>query len=371
MRPFTCTHCGNTVFFENSHCARCGSALGYVPDEQRLVAFVSLAEAVPWERAGEPGTPLRPCANRMQHALCNWMVDTGIDGALCASCRLNLTVPDPAVAGHLARWTAIESAKRRLVYGARRLGLSLVPKVGAGDTQGLGFRVLDPAAEADPVVTGHADGVVTLNLLEADDVHRETVRASFQEPWRTVLGHLRHEFAHYVFHRWIAGDDEALARWRAAFGDERADYAQALQAYHAQGAPAGWEAQHVSAYATAHPHEDWAETCAHLLLIVDALETAHAWGLQLNGPVAQAAPQAPTLEAASIDVLVLQQWLPVAQCLNAMNRSLGLRDSYPFLLPPAVVGKLQVAAVLVQRAAGERVDLSAHQPVSHDEPAVA
>lgn len=348
------------MFFENTHCAGCGSALGYVPEEQRMVAFAPTPEPAPepdapWVRAGDAGVPLQPCANRLVHGLCNWMVDTGLDGPLCASCRLNLTVPDPTVPGHLARWAIIESAKRRLMYGARRLGLAPQPKADAGDTQGLGFRILDPGAETTPVVTGHVDGVVTLNLMEADDVHRETVRASFQEPWRTVLGHLRHEFSHYLFHRWIAGDDAALDTWRATFGDERADYAQALQAYHAQGAPAGWQAQHVSAYATAHPHEDWAETCAHLLLILDGLETAHAWGLQLDSPAAQARPQETALDAAAIETLVLQQWLPVAQCLNAMNRSLGLRDSYPFLLPPAVVAKLQVAAALVQQAATARV----------------
>ena len=295
MRPFTCTHCGNTVFFENSptapvaarRWASCRTSSAWSPS----CPCAGGGGSALGERAGEPGTPLRPPApTGCQHALCNWMVDTGIDGALCASCRLNLTVPDPAVAGHLARWTAIESAKRRLVYGARPTGVCrLVPKVDAGDTQGLGFRVLGPPRpRPDPVVTGHVDGVVTLNLLEADDVHpRDRGGPASRSPGRTVLGHLRHEFAHY-----LSSTAGSPAMRRSACHAGARPSAMKGPTMHRpcrpttrRAHPAGWEAQHVSAYATAHPRtRDWAETCAHLLLIVDALETAHAWGLQLERP---------------------------------------------------------------------------------------
>lgn len=354
MKPFPCTRCGTQVFFENTSCGQCYAVLGYVPDENTLIAFdeSSATDAHPvWARA-EPssGALLRPCANRLRHGMCNWMIDAGSTGEFCLSCSLNLSTPDPSDAERLQRWAVIESAKRRLVVGALRLGLRLAPKVGPDDDAGLGFHIRDLGDDGKPVLTGHASGAITIQLSEADDVHRETVRASFQEPWRTVLGHMRHEFAHYIFHRWLAADDIALASFRCTFGDERADYAEALSRHHSTGAPAGWEANHVSAYASSRPHEDWAETCAHLLLIVDAVDTASAWGLRLRSEAADARPQEPDLHRLSTDSLVLEQWLPVAQFLNAMHRSLGLRDSYPFLLTPGVVAKMRVACDLLRRA---------------------
>ena len=123
------------------------------------------------------------------------------------------------------------------------------------------------------MVTGHADGVITLDLAESDDVHRERRRAELGEPYRTLLGHFRHEIGHYYWPILVerAG---ALERCRALFGDERADYGEALERHYADGPPADWAERHVSAYATMHPWEDWAETFAHYLHIRDTLQTA-------------------------------------------------------------------------------------------------
>ena len=362
MRPFACTHCQQTVFFENVHCGHCGAQLGFVPAEQRLLAFGPLPDdnAAPWPRQDQqqPGAQaLRPCGNRLQYGTCNWMLDAGDPHLLCRSCRLNRTIPDLSQQGNLARWSHFEQAKRRWLYTLLQLGLAPDPKASDNDVQGLVVDIMGWQPGAEPVLTGHADGVITLNLDEADDVHREMARARFGEPWRTLVAHFRHEGAHYLHHRWILGNPAAEALFRETFGDERADYAQALDQYHAQGPLAGWEQQHVSAYASAHPHEDWAETCAHWLLAVDAIETAGAWGLTLDSAAASASPAA-SMQASGAqqpmapEQMLLTQWLPVAQFLNAMNRSLGLPDSYPFLLPPRVLQKMGVAARLLVMAAG-------------------
>lgn len=351
MRTFECQRCQAIAFFDNVSCGACGATLGFVPAESRMVAFEEAPDGAAWPRVGEPAQRLRPCANRVAHDACNWMLDRDDDAVLCRCCRLNQLIPDLGQPGHRERWLAVEAAKRRLVYGASRLGLWLKPKTNEMDSQGLAIRVMAPTVDGEPVQTGHADGLITLNLDEADDVRREATRAAFSEPWRTLLGHLRHELGHYLFHRWIAPEPALLDTWRQAFGDEGADYATALSAYHDAGPPPDWAQHHISAYASAHPHEDWAETAAHVLLIADGLETATSWGLRLNSRAALAAPDWSADALASFETVVLEQWLPVAQFLNAMDRSLGLRDGYPFLLPPAVVTKLAVTAQLLRAAA--------------------
>ncbi len=395
MTPFRCGQCLHTVFFDNDQCGHCGAWLGFVPSERTMAAFAPVAgdAAAPWQRlapnaaaappadggvkAGAtvpsapsapspsttpPPTPLQPCANRIQHGVCNWMLDAADRDAgqvLCCSCRLNRTIPDLSQPGHLERWARFEQAKRRWLYTLLTLGLTPQPKTGDTDGLGLGIHILAPQPGAEAVMTGHADGVITLNLDEADDVHRESARVAFGEPWRTLIGHLRHEGAHYLHHRWVRGNPAAEARFRDTFGDERADYGEALGRYHTQGPVAGWEGHFISAYASAHPHEDWAETCAHWLLVLDAVETAAAWGLRLDSAAANAEPAtlAPGgVHTLPVERLMLSLWLPVAQFLNSMNRSLGLRDSYPFLTPSPVLQKMQVVAELLRPEAGAAIE---------------
>ncbi|WP_284616638.1 zinc-binding metallopeptidase family protein [Aquabacterium humicola] len=370
MIRFACGRCGQTVFFDNTHCGACGALLGYLPAERRMGAFEPADAAAPrWTRLGRKRLRgHRPCPNRAQ-GVCNWMLDPGDSATLCRSCRLTTVIPDLTVDGNLTRWAAIEAAKRRLLFTLMDLRLAPEPKADADDAQGLVVHLLAATPDGPPVMTGHRNGVVTIDIAEADDVHREATRVAFGEPVRTLLGHLRHEAAHYLQYRWIAGRPDAEARCREVFGDERIDYAEALARYHAEGPPADWSSRFVSAYASAHPWEDWAETCAHVLLVIDAVETATAWGLrlpsvgadglrraaadglQLAGAAAKA--RAPTPMRAPIDRLVLEHWLPVAQLVNAMNRSLGLADAYPFLMPDAVLRKMAaVQALLADAAAG-------------------
>ncbi len=368
MTPFSCGRCQHTVFFENDQCGHCGAALGFVVAERVMAAWVPAVGAADaaedlgaaWQRLGPdaaaapPGPPLSPCANRARHGVCNWMLDSGDEQALCCSCRLNHTIPDLSQPGHLERWARVEQAQRRWFYTLLTLGLAPQPKVDDADAAGLRINILAPQIGAQTVLTGHVDGVITLNLAEADDVHRESARVAFGEPWRTLIGHLRHEGAHYLQHRWIRGDETAETRFRDAFGDERADYGQALARFHAQGPLIGWEGQFISAYASAHPHEDWAETCAHWLLVLDAVETAAAWGAGLDSSAARinlATLPRGAVHTLPVETLMLTHWLPVAQFLNSMNRSLGLRDSYPFLTPSPVLRKMEVVAELMQRTA--------------------
>ena len=370
MRLFTCRQCRQPVFFENYDCANCGANLGFVPAALEMFAFDSRSAADPhggaWlPAAGMNGPALRPCANRMPHGLCNWMLDDADAQSLCRSCRLTRVIPSLDAAVNMDRWRQIERAKRRLLFTLLSLGLAPEPKTGPDDTQGLEFLLLEPVANGAAVFTGHDAGTITLNVAEADDDTREATRVQLGEPARTLLGHLRHEVAHYLQFRWINGTP-GMDRCRALFGDEQADYAQAVDRHYAEGPPQGWTQHFVSAYASAHPWEDWAETCAHYLLVLDAVQTASAWGLSLSGGPAEAQPDTVDLtQHAPVSALVLQQWLPVAQFLNAMNRSIGLPDSYPYQLPPDVVTKmagvheLLAAAIAAESAADADADVAA------------
>jgi hypothetical protein len=364
MIPFRCGRCGHAVFFENVRCGRCDALLGYLPRERCMGAF-EVEDAGPddgapsstprWRRVGEGcagagDQHFTPCANRVQHDICNWMMDPGDPGPLCRSCRLTSVIPDLTVAGNTARWAAIEAAKRRLMFTLIDHGLDPEPKTSPSDTKGLALQLLGAVPGGPGVMTGHAGGLVTINIAEADDVEREATRVAFGEPVRTLLGHLRHEFGHYLQQRWITGP--AAEDCRAVFGDERQDYAAALARYHAEGPPADWQQHFVTAYASAHPFEDWAETCAHVLLVSDAVQTAESWGLRLDGPVARARPK--SSRSQSMDRVVIEHWLPVAQFLNAMNRSLGLRDGYPYLMPDAVLQKMALVQRLLADAARRR-----------------
>lgn len=351
MRPFSCGHCGTTVFFENIRCDTCGATLGFVPDEGRMAAFPPDAPGRidgPDIRSDDGGRPLRACLNRSLHEACNWMVAADDPQPRCRSCRLTEMIPDLSL--HLNAWRAFEQAKRRLVFTLIGIGLAPEPKAGPDDPRGLSFRLLASLPGEPPVLTGHDNGVITLNLAETDDVLRETARVSMHESVRTVLGHLRHEVSHYLQQRHIDGTP-AIDDCRAVFGDERADYAAALATHYARGPADDWPQHFVSAYAGAHPWEDWAETCAHYLLMLDAVQTASAWGLSLDGP-ADAQPGGDRTDTTTpARHLALNQWLPIAQFLNAMNRSLGERDSYPFLMPDAVLAKLDCVQQLLARAA--------------------
>jgi hypothetical protein len=186
--------------------------------------------------------------------------------------------------------------------------------------------------------------VITVNLAEADDAERERRRLAMHEPYRTLLGHFRHEAGHYYWDRLIR-DSGWIEEFRRLFGDDREDYAAALRRHYDDGPRADWQTQFVSAYASVHAWEDWAETWAHYLHITDSLETASACGLGLRPTGRNARQIRPRFsleeaENASFDDM-MSDWFAMTYVLNSLNRGLGLKDLYPFVLSSPAIEKLR------------------------------
>ncbi|WP_186201362.1 zinc-binding metallopeptidase family protein [Burkholderia gladioli] len=341
MKTFHCGNCGQLVFFENVRCERCEAPLGYLPEVGEVGAFEIDASSGQW-RSLHPsvaGQLYRPCHNYSVENVCNWMIPADSPASYCESCALTETIPDLSNPDNRPLWYRTEAAKRRLVYTLTMLGLPVESRLLAPE-RGMSF-AFKAATESEPVMTGHANGLITLNLAEADDAERERVRAAMHEPYRTLVGHFRHEIGHYYFDRLIVGSAWQEA-FRERFGDERADYQAALDAHYQNGAPAGWEDSYISEYASMHPWEDWAETWAHYLHMVDTLDTANACGLVLD-PDDDSLPHLDdqtSVDEASFGNL-MRRWFPLTYALNSLNRSMGVADAYPFALSPAVVAKLR------------------------------
>lgn len=351
MRTFHCDHCEQPVLFENVACVQCGHTLAFLPDVMTLGSLDPLDDTR-WTspRADAAERRYRLCANYVQHQVCNWAVADDDPDPLCRSCRLTRVVPDLRDEQHRTAWFRLEVAKRRLVYGLQRFGLPLASKQIDPD-HGVAFELLADVPGAAPVLTGHDNGLITINLAEADDAERERRRVSMHEPYRTLLGHFRHEIGHYYWDRLIHDGDQ-LAPCRALFGDDQQDYAHALQRHYADGPPPDWQERFISAYAASHPWEDWAETWAHYLHITDTLETAADAGVSLR-PHRRADPSLPAVTATtpddSFDQLV-RDWLALSFVLNNLNRGLGLPDGYPFVLSPPVLDKLRFVHDVIGRA---------------------
>jgi hypothetical protein len=377
-RKFTCV-CGRPIFFRNSRCLGCQRPLGFDtaglalrplmpgPDEGSWVedrgeGDGAVAPVEPGPTGGTPsaeaGAPADlssgevpswyRCLNFDGPPGCNWLVSKAEHQGgqhLCVACRLNRTIPDLSDPENVTAWRAYELAKRRLVSQLLALGLPVRSKMSEDLRGGLMFDLLrsNPGAH---VMTGHDTGLITLNIEEADDAKREAIRGQMREPYRTLLGHFRHEIGHYYWDRLVLHSDW-LEPCRALFGDERDDYGAALQRHYEQGAPIDWGQRHVSSYASMHPWEDWAETWAHYLHMVDTLDTALSFGVDLQqlelsiepyGPDALWDPSAPDAD----DFLAfVNGWVELTGVLNELSRSMGQHDFYPFVLPRPAVAKLQ------------------------------
>lgn len=342
MRDFTCPNCGQRLTFENSTCLNCGSALGFSLEQMALLV-ISDDEAT--EHAGfVPASQYQLCAN-LQLAECNWLVPVNTPRLLCTSCALTAERPNDADTVGLAEFARAEAAKRRLIAELHELKLPIIGRDKDPD-YGLAFRLLSSAHEN--VMTGHQSGVITIDLAEGDDVHREQLRVEMDEPYRTLLGHFRHEIGHYYFYRLIAPDRDHLERFNELFGDPDADYQAALDRHYSEGAPNGWQDHFVSSYATMHASEDWAETFAHYLHIRDALDTSAWCGLA----AASATFDRPALGPSAFQTII-DMWLPLSWSLNMVNRSMGHDDLYPFVLPAAVLEKMKFIHTVVDEATSE------------------
>ncbi len=345
MRQFHCD-CGQRVYFDNTLCLNCRRRLGFSPSQMAMVSV------------SEDDAPRR-CSNDVRYDLCNWTVPQHDQEAQCDSCRLNQELPDLGDPRRVTLLYTMEKAKRRLLYSLLALQLPVESKQTRPD--GLAFRIrADQRIEAtdtiqvpeNPIVTGHKNGLITVNLMEADPLLRTKMQQAMAERYPTVLGHFRHESGHYFFNRLVLNSafiDEA----RALFGDERTDYAGALKHYYTQGADRKWAERHITPYASSHPYEDFAESWANYLHIVDTLETAHYEGVGLAqqrglNPLSQE-QERPDMDA------LLNAWWPLAHAMNQLNRSLGLDDPYPFSIPGPVQDKLR----FIHRVVGANV--SAHR----------
>lgn len=308
MELLNCPQCSQVVYFDNAVCLRCGTELAFDPESRSMV------------RAGVDA-PL--CKNASNHNACNWTALSG--SSFCLACNANETIPDLSAPGHLDQWRSMEKAKRRLFHSLLELGLvSVSTQPFPARVPPLRFKFLGATANK-PVTTGHDDGLVTIDIAEAEDAERERRRNALGEEYRTPLGHLRHETGHFF---WlllvdsVGGHDD----FRAVFGDERQDYGEALRRHYDKGPSANWQSRFISAYASAHPHEDWAETFAHYLHIHDTMTTAQEVGFipqqQLDGKA------------------MVEAWIPLSVRLNQLNRSMGHRDLYPFVLTQPVRDKL-------------------------------
>ena len=354
-RAFRCD-CGRPVFFRNSQCLGCEAPLGYEPMRAELRTLQQGQTADSWRLAGDSTTrqDYRRCANFDSPAGCNWLVPADESSALCIACRLNRKLPDLDDADNQRYWRLIEAAKRRLLAQLLGLGLPVETRNDNPD-RGLAFDILRPQAGGQEVMTGHSRGLITLNAEEADDVKREEIRTALHEPYRTLLGHFRHEIGHYYWDRLI-WDTAWLKPFRELFGDERADYASALKTNYEKGPPHDWKDQYISAYASTHPWEDWAETWAHYLHILDSLETAIAHGLDAADlemgiePFTREDLYDPDDQSADRMLVFLNSWIEMITVLNEMARSLGHPDFYPFVMSRAVVKKLQFVKLVIDGA---------------------
>ncbi|MEB0078775.1 putative zinc-binding metallopeptidase [Pseudomonas sp. CCI3.2] len=351
-------NCGQSIFFANTQCLACSAALGYLPEQGRLVTLEPGQQLNTWRLTDEPQAALyRRCANVDTPAACNWLFPDSEPGEFCIACSLNRTIPDLSIPENAERWCKVETAKRRLVAQLISLGLKVISKSQDEDT-GLAFDFVGVDLEGKLPTTGHANGLITLNIEEADDAHREAMRVQLHEPYRTLLGHFRHEVGHYYWDRLIA-DTHWQDNFRNLFGDDRASYADALEHHYQSGAPVGWQQHYVSAYATMHPWEDWAETWAHYLHMMDAVDTALGFGMSARDmdfdyqPFTLETLYDPQHPGGQAFLSFVNAWIELAGMLNELSRSMGQPDFYPFVLSPAVITKLHFIHLVIQEAGGK------------------
>ncbi len=327
MRPLYCA-CTQPVFHDNTECGSCGRLLGFDPATSQML---SVSKTPDGTLSDGEGNLFQLCANRRLYGVCNGLVPLAEHSdttALCTTCQLNRTIPVVTRKKNLSRWQRLESAKRRCVAGLGAIGLQV--DAGNGNHAGpMRFDFIEdkrshPDVLEQFVSTGHKDGLITVNLMEADEIQRVQQRELSGERYRTLLGHFRHEAGHYFYPQLVTDS----ARFVTLFGDPTLNYETALRIYYDNGPPPDWGQLFISAYASSHPLEDWAECFAHYLHLKDTLETAIAYGLITPKTDSDGMPGQ------------LALWSDFIVSLNETNRSLGLRDPYPFVINGAVAEKL-------------------------------
>lgn len=325
MKTFNCPNCQNPIFFENTQCENCSTLLSYNPLKECFDATIDL-------------NPSELCKNQSLD-ICNWSTKGSSQENFCIACSLNREVPNPQNNSSFVKWKNLEPAKHRLIYQLLKLGLPIASKL--EKTDGIAFDFLSENNE-QKALTGHANGVVTILLSEADSVKREQLKKDMNEPYRTLLGHFRHEIGHYYWD--VLFDEKNIKKYRAIFGDERINYGEALQIHYKNGAPKNWNQNFISEYASSHSWEDWAESWAHYLHLMDTLETANAFGVSfkrnkfpLKTLTNATCPNPYTTKSFKT---IFNSSVALTCMANSLNRSMGLDDTYPFVIAEPVYKKL-------------------------------
>lgn len=342
MKSFNCQSCNNPVYFENTKCEACQSALGYEPESSTMLSMLNDGNSGIFSNQDKN---FQLCENE-QYAACNWLVAIDEHSSLCQACQLNRTIPNLSLDKNLNEWRNLEQAKHRLIYALKRFGLPIEPKTDTYNGIAFDFLSTDGKIEDDQSFkTGHYNGVITINIKEADNIHREQMKKQMEEPYRTLIGHFRHEIGHYYWIRLIHPNSNYLEDFRNLFGDDRADYSDALKKYY-QSNKNDWPNFYISHYASAHPWEDWAETWAHYFHLVDMLDTATSVGLlEASSPKVSDAYSEDNFEH------IFKSIVPLSIAINSLNRSMGQPDIYPFVISEIVQKKLAFVHQIIRNSA--------------------
>ncbi|WP_208995187.1 putative zinc-binding metallopeptidase [Roseibium hamelinense] len=251
---------------------------------------------------------------------------------------MTITTPDIGLEENQELWKISEAAKRWVLANLISIGWFSAGDPGPRPSFDL-LAERGTFGRSQPVM-GHADGHIVIDVAEADPTEIVRRRENLSEPYRTMLGHFRHEIAHFLFIR-LSDETAFLPEFHALFGDEATDYGSALDNYYAQGPASNWRDNYITAYASSHPHEDWAETASHVLHLWDVIDSARAVGMAVQ----RQSPPAPR------EMDWLSEALDLGIALNHVNRSMGLEDLYPFVISPVVRQKLEMASRFLIRPA--------------------
>jgi hypothetical protein len=353
MKLYTCSNCHSLIYFENNICLHCGYSLGFYSTTLNLITLVAEKDGQ-FSNIQSKQEKFRYCKNA-EYSVCNWLIHANQTEEYCQACELNRVIPDISIPENLKRWKNIEIAKHRLIYSLLRLRLPVLKKIG-DEESGIAFDFMADTSSKDKVMTGHENGSITLNIEEADEAARARHKQDLGERYRTLLGHFRHEIGHYYWEVLIR-NAEPLKKYRELFGNEEMDYPEALKLYYKNGAPADWSNHFISPYAASHPWEDWAETWAHYLHMMDTLETAFSFGIRIQPDMVQDTKQIQaSIQQDPYDMTdfnqIIKWWLPLTFAVNSLNRSMGYGDFYPFVISEPVVEKLRFIHELCLKNAG-------------------